>query len=167
MRSDIHHAYTHEIIISKRPGKRDHNCYESDRLLAHSEYGSEEAEQKHNESDHNVPYSQLADKSEPFKTLDLGNELHDSLINSLSAVDNPECSSDDQHKGNDAGLLAESLIQRGKHLPGLRLATRHKPGSDSAYQQNREYDHICIRNSDLTHYEPHSEALPSMSDVCE
>ena len=167
MRGDIHHAYTHEIIISKRPGKRNHDSNECYRLLAHSEYGSEKAEQKHNESDHNVPYAQLADKSEPFKTPDLGNELHDPFINRFSTVDNPECSSDDQHKGNNAGLLAESLIQRREHLPRLRLATRHKPGRDSAYQQYREYDHICIRNSDLTHYEPHSEALPSMSDACE
>ena len=125
MRGDIHHAYTHEIIISKRPGKRNHYSNESNRLLAHSEYGPEEAEQKHNESDHNVPYAQLADKSEPFKTLNLRYKLHDTVIDSLRTIDNPECSSDDQHKGNDAGLLAESLIQRREHLPRLRLATRH------------------------------------------
>ena len=87
-----------------------------------------------------------------LQILHLGDELHDAFVHSLRTVDHPECSSDYEHKCYDAGLLAEAFIQGRKNLPGLRLASRHKPGGDGADQQNSKYDYVSIWYLEFCHF---------------
>ena len=56
------------------------------------------------------------------------------------------------NKRNYAGLLAEAFIQSRKNLPGLRLASRHKPGGDGADQQNSKYDYVSVWYLEFCHF---------------
>ena len=80
-----------------------------------------------------------------------GDELHDTGVNRLGRIHNPECTPDDQHESNDSRLLGETLIKSRKHLPGLRNTARYKPSGCCTKQQHTENYYICIRNSHLDH----------------
>ena len=134
MRCNIYHAYSYKVVVAKRTCQRNHHCHKCNSLLTHAEHGSEKSEEQHYQSDHDVAHSELAHQRMTLQILHLGDELHDALVDSLCAVDNPERTSDYEHECYDAGLLAEAFIQGRKNLPGLRLASWHKPGGDSADQ---------------------------------
>ena len=149
MCGNIDNTYSYELVVAERFRQWNHYGHEDYGLLTHAENGPEKAEQKHQQHDHDVSHTQFPDQREPFKTAGHPDELHDSFIHGLCAVHHPESATDYQHEGNDSSLLAEALEQCGKHLPGLRHSSRHKPCCNSCQQNGTEDYHICIGNANF------------------
>ena len=147
----VYHAHTSKVIIAKRSGKRNDNGNKGNCLLTHAENGTKHAEKQHDKGDDNVTHAKGSDKLITLQGLHLGYELHDTVVDSLCTVHDPERSSDNEHERYDTRLLAESLIQGGKHLPCLRFAPWDKPCGDGTDKQNCKNDYVCIRNLELSH----------------
>ena len=142
----IDHKDSHKFIITERLCQRYDYSHKGNRFFTHPENSTKKAEKKHHGYNDDVTYASLAHKRETFKFASLAYELQNALINSFCTINDPESSTYDKHKGNDACLLAESLVQGREYLPGLWLTSRHEPGRNGTQNKNEEYDYIGIRN---------------------
>ena len=123
----VDHTYANYLIVAERLRQRNHDGHEGNGLLTHTEDRSEDAEKQHHKNNHDIADTELSDEGKSLQCACLGNETGDTRIHCFGTVHHPECTTDDEHEGDDASLLREALKKSRKDLPGLRNAPWYKP----------------------------------------